>query len=57
MLNLAPLCGGIPPAIAWRYLERVGSAVVPAAAQPAADPTGGRDLAADLQQLLPTNGA
>jgi alkanesulfonate monooxygenase SsuD/methylene tetrahydromethanopterin reductase-like flavin-dependent oxidoreductase (luciferase family) len=25
MLNLAPLCGGIPPDIAWPYLRRTGS--------------------------------
>jgi hypothetical protein len=22
MFNINPLCGGIPPAIAWRYLKR-----------------------------------
>jgi alkanesulfonate monooxygenase SsuD/methylene tetrahydromethanopterin reductase-like flavin-dependent oxidoreductase (luciferase family) len=32
MLNLAPLCGGLPPEIAWGYLKRVGEAVMPAAA-------------------------
>ncbi|MBB3751162.1 alkanesulfonate monooxygenase SsuD/methylene tetrahydromethanopterin reductase-like flavin-dependent oxidoreductase (luciferase family) [Mycolicibacterium sp. BK634] len=25
ILNLSPLCGGIPPAIAWPYLKRVGA--------------------------------
>lgn len=32
MLNLAPLCGGLPPDLAWPYLERVANAVVPALA-------------------------
>lgn len=32
MLNLAPLCGGIPPDLAWPYLERVGDVVLPEAA-------------------------
>ena len=32
MLNLAPLCGGLPPALAWPYLKRVGDVVMPAAA-------------------------
>lgn len=36
MLNLAPLCGGVPPAIAWPYLKRVGEVVLPAAARDAA---------------------
>lgn len=30
VLNLAPLCGGLPPALAWPYLERVADVVVPA---------------------------
>ena len=29
MLTLAPLCGGVPPDIAWPYLERVVTAVLP----------------------------
>lgn len=28
MLNLSPLCGGLPPDIAWPYLERVGDVVM-----------------------------
>ena len=27
MLNLSPLCGGVPPSIAWPYLQRVGDTV------------------------------
>jgi alkanesulfonate monooxygenase SsuD/methylene tetrahydromethanopterin reductase-like flavin-dependent oxidoreductase (luciferase family) len=29
MITLAPLCGGLPPAIAWPYLERVVTEVLP----------------------------
>lgn len=28
VLNLSPLCGGVPPDIAWPYLKRVGEAVM-----------------------------
>jgi hypothetical protein len=31
MLNLSPLCGGLPPEIAWPYLKRVGEVVLPQA--------------------------
>ena len=30
MLTLSPLCGGIPPDIAWKYLRYVDEAVMPA---------------------------
>jgi hypothetical protein len=30
MLTLSPLCGGVPPDIAWPYLDRVVSLVLPA---------------------------
>jgi alkanesulfonate monooxygenase SsuD/methylene tetrahydromethanopterin reductase-like flavin-dependent oxidoreductase (luciferase family) len=30
-LNLSPLCGGLPPEIAWTYLKRVGEVVLPEA--------------------------
>ncbi len=33
VLNLSPLCGGLPPEIAWRYLKRVGEVVLPEAAR------------------------
>lgn len=42
MLNLSPLCGGVPPAIAWPYLKRVGEVVLPAADR-AADVAGSPD--------------
>ena len=31
LLNLSPLCGGLPPDLAWPYLERVGQVVLAAA--------------------------
>jgi hypothetical protein len=37
MLTLAPLCGGLPPNLAWPYLDRVANAVVPALAQDVPD--------------------
>ena len=33
IINLSPLCGGVPPEIAWPYLKRVGEVVIPEAAQ------------------------
>jgi alkanesulfonate monooxygenase SsuD/methylene tetrahydromethanopterin reductase-like flavin-dependent oxidoreductase (luciferase family) len=32
MLNLSPLCGGLPPDLAWPYLQRVGEVALPEAA-------------------------
>jgi hypothetical protein len=37
LLMLQPLCGGIPPALAWRHLELVGEKVLPALRAPASD--------------------
>jgi alkanesulfonate monooxygenase SsuD/methylene tetrahydromethanopterin reductase-like flavin-dependent oxidoreductase (luciferase family) len=34
ILNLSPLCGGLPPEIAWPYLRRVGEVVLPEASRP-----------------------
>ena len=33
IINLSPLCGGVPPEIAWPYLRRVGEVVIPQAAR------------------------
>ncbi len=33
VLNLSPLCGGVPPEIAWPYLKRVGEVVMAEATQ------------------------
>ena len=32
VINLSPLCGGLPPELAWPYLERVGEVVMAEAA-------------------------
>ena len=51
MLNLSPLCAGLPPELAWPYLERVGEMVIPAAARTGSAP---RDdgLAEALTELV-----
>ncbi len=52
MLNLSPLCGGLPPDLAWPYLERVGEVVLPEAARPSgATGDGLRDA---LNELIST---
>jgi len=28
IINLSPLCGGLPPELAWPYLKRVGEVVM-----------------------------
>jgi alkanesulfonate monooxygenase SsuD/methylene tetrahydromethanopterin reductase-like flavin-dependent oxidoreductase (luciferase family) len=33
ILNLSPLCGGVPPELAWPYLKRVGEVVMSEVAQ------------------------
>src|SRR5262245_61789883 len=54
MLNLSPLCGGLPPDLAWPYLERVGGDVMQHAA--AGAPTGAGDgLEEALNDLLRSN--
>lgn len=40
MLAMSPLCGGLPPEIAWPYLKRVGEVVLPEAAGHADDALG-----------------
>ena len=35
LLLMHPLCGGIPPALAWEHLELVAKKVLPALASPA----------------------
>jgi alkanesulfonate monooxygenase SsuD/methylene tetrahydromethanopterin reductase-like flavin-dependent oxidoreductase (luciferase family) len=50
MLNLSPLCGGMPPEIAWSYLKRVGEVVLPAARRPADQ--GVETDRAELSELL-----
>ena len=33
IINLSPLCGGVPPELAWPYLKRVGEVVMAEVAQ------------------------
>jgi alkanesulfonate monooxygenase SsuD/methylene tetrahydromethanopterin reductase-like flavin-dependent oxidoreductase (luciferase family) len=49
MLNLVPLCGGIPPGIAWPYLERLQDVVQRLASSPGATAPG--ELGDALVQL------
>jgi alkanesulfonate monooxygenase SsuD/methylene tetrahydromethanopterin reductase-like flavin-dependent oxidoreductase (luciferase family) len=53
MLNLVPLCGGIPPQIAWKYLEHAGRAIELLTGQPLSDSPDAQ-LGQALQQMLPT---
>ena len=54
MLNLSPLCGGLPPDLAWPYLKRVGEVVLPEAAL-ANDASGsGNELGDALSELIST---
>lgn len=52
MLNLSPLCGGLPPRLAWPYLKHIGEVVMPeVAAAKGATSAGG--LGDTLTSLLP----
>lgn len=53
MLNLVPLCGGLPPSIARRYLERLEAVSAGLLDQPDTGTTDGQ-LSGALQRLLPT---
>jgi alkanesulfonate monooxygenase SsuD/methylene tetrahydromethanopterin reductase-like flavin-dependent oxidoreductase (luciferase family) len=53
MLNLSPLCGGLPPHIAWPYLERVANSVLPEVAAGQID-TRGAGLGEALNNLEST---
>ena len=54
MLNLSPLCGGVPPGIAWRYLKRVGEVVLPEAARAAVDSSKADGLSDAFTELMST---
>jgi Luciferase-like monooxygenase len=56
MLNLSPLCGGVPPDVAWPYLERVGELVLPAATRAAAAPPRADGLSEAFNELIPSEG-
>jgi len=49
VLNLSPLCGGLPPEIAWPYLKRVGEVVLPEARRSDDEAT---SADAELNELL-----
>ncbi len=49
ILNLSPLCGGLPPEVAWPYLRRVGEIVLPEARR-SADTAASADT--ELSELL-----
>ena len=55
MLNLSPLCGGLPPALAWPYLKRVAELVLPEAAQANGAVSAG-GLGGALTELMSTKG-
>jgi alkanesulfonate monooxygenase SsuD/methylene tetrahydromethanopterin reductase-like flavin-dependent oxidoreductase (luciferase family) len=54
MLTLSPLCGGLPPDIAWPYLHRVADVVLPAvtAAQSSVNVNGQFEA---LTEMFPSN--
>ena len=52
MLNLSPLCGGVPPGIAWPYLKRVGEVVLPEAARMAVDSPKANGLSDAFTELM-----
>jgi alkanesulfonate monooxygenase SsuD/methylene tetrahydromethanopterin reductase-like flavin-dependent oxidoreductase (luciferase family) len=56
MLNLSPLCGGVPPDIAWPYLKRVGEVVLPEAARTAGESSEGDALSEAFSELINTKG-
>jgi hypothetical protein len=56
MLNLSPVCGGLPPELAWPYLKRVGEVVMPEAARASAPSGSGDGLGEALTDLISTKG-
>jgi hypothetical protein len=54
MLNLSPLCGGLPPELAWPYLNRVGEVVLPEAARASGASASGDGLGDALNELIST---
>jgi hypothetical protein len=54
MLNLLPLCGGVPPGIAWPYLKSVGEVVLPEAGRTAVDSSKADGLSDAFTELMST---
>jgi hypothetical protein len=56
MLNLSPLCGGLPPDIAWPYLTRVGDVLASAAPHSDAGAGPADTLGTAFDDLISTKG-
>ena len=56
VLNLSPLCGGLPPELAWPYLKRVGDVVMPEAALASGASASGDGNGDALNELISTRG-
>ncbi|MDT5014258.1 MAG: hypothetical protein QOD39_418 [Mycobacterium sp.] len=54
MLNLAALCGGVPPDVAWPYLKRVGEVVLPEAVCTAGESSEADGLSEAFTELIST---
>jgi alkanesulfonate monooxygenase SsuD/methylene tetrahydromethanopterin reductase-like flavin-dependent oxidoreductase (luciferase family) len=56
MLNLSPLCGGLPPELAWPYLKRVGEVVIPEAARTGGPPGSADGLGEAINEVMSIKG-
>jgi hypothetical protein len=54
VLNLSPLCGGLPPELGWPYLKRVGEVVMPEAALASGASASGDGHGDALNELIST---
>ena len=54
MLNLSPLCGGLPPQMAWPYLKRIGEVVLPEAARARGATASSDGIGDALNELIST---
>jgi alkanesulfonate monooxygenase SsuD/methylene tetrahydromethanopterin reductase-like flavin-dependent oxidoreductase (luciferase family) len=54
MLNLSPLCGGLPPQMAWPYLKRIGEVVLPEAARARGAAASSDGIGDALNELIST---
>jgi hypothetical protein len=56
MLNLSPLCGGLPPDIAWPYLKRVGDEVLPESTRAVSEPAEADGLTDAFNDVMSAKG-
>jgi alkanesulfonate monooxygenase SsuD/methylene tetrahydromethanopterin reductase-like flavin-dependent oxidoreductase (luciferase family) len=56
LLNLSPLCGGLPPGIAWPYLKRVGDEVLPESTRAVTEPSEADGLTDAFNDLMSIKG-